>query len=54
MAAGLLASQFATLEPPGPDEHPITVGIDRPPERIADAIVAQVLAEGAPAPDAHA
>ena len=54
MAASLLASQFAILEPPGPDEHPITVGIDRPAEGIADAIVAHVQAEGAPASDARA
>lgn len=40
MAPGLLASQFAVLEPPGPDEHPITVGILEAPE----AVTAQILA----------
>lgn len=39
MPASLLASQFATLEPPGPDEHPITVGI----ERTVPAIVADIV-----------
>ncbi len=39
MPASLVESQFATLEPPGPDEHPITVGIERP----ADAIVADIV-----------
>ena len=45
MSPRLLESQFATLEPPGPDEHPITVGITEPPERIADRVVAQLAAE---------
>lgn len=45
MSPRLLDSQFATLEPPGPDEHPITVGITEPPERIADRVVAQLAAE---------
>ncbi|WP_245196904.1 MULTISPECIES: gluconokinase [Labrys] len=39
MPPSLLASQFATLEPPGPDEAPITVSIDAEP----DAIVADAL-----------
>ena len=38
MPTSLLDSQFAALEPPGPDEA-ITVDIDRPLEAIADAIV---------------
>ncbi|MCJ2139473.1 gluconokinase [Methylobacterium sp. E-066] len=46
MSPRLLDSQFATLEIPGPDEHPITVGIDAPPEAIVDSVVAQ-LAEDA-------
>jgi gluconokinase len=45
MSPRLLDSQFATLEAPGPDEHPITVGITEPPERIADRVVAQLAAE---------
>lgn len=38
MPAGLLDSQFAALEPPGPEEQPITVSIAGPPE----AIVAEI------------
>lgn len=40
MPPSLLASQFATLEPPGPDEGAVTVAIDQP----LAAIVAQVTA----------
>ena len=39
MSPHLLDSQFAILEAPGPDEHPITVGIDDTPEAIADRVV---------------
>ena len=39
MPASLLDSQFAALEPPGPEEHPIVVDIDRPITAIVDAIV---------------
>lgn len=39
MPAGLLASQFRTLEPPGPNEHPITVSIDGTVEAVVDAII---------------
>ncbi len=35
MPSSLLASQFATLEPLGADENPITVSIDQEPEEIA-------------------
>ncbi|KST58151.1 carbohydrate kinase [Methylobacterium sp. GXS13] len=45
MSPRLLDSQFATLEAPGPDEHPISVGIDAPPEVIADRVVAQLAEE---------
>ena len=38
MPASLLDSQFATLEPPGPDENPITVAIDQPVDRIVGQI----------------
>lgn len=40
MPPELLASQFAALEPPGPDEHPITAAIDQPLDRIVAAIAA--------------
>lgn len=39
MPPALLDSQFAALEPPGPDERPIVVSVDASPE----AIVASVL-----------
>ena len=39
MPAALLDSQFATLEEPGPDEHPIVVSIGPTPEAIVDAVV---------------
>ncbi|CAN7729008.1 gluconokinase [Bradyrhizobium sp. LjRoot220] len=42
MPPGLLASQFKTLEPPRPDERPITVSIDAPVEAIVDDIVSQL------------
>jgi gluconokinase len=42
MPPGLLASQFKTLEPPTPDEHPITVSIDATVDAIVDDIVAQL------------
>jgi gluconate kinase len=38
MPASLLGSQFAGLEPPGPDENPITVPIDQPVDQIARQI----------------
>ena len=40
MPPALLASQFAALEPPGPDEPAITVDIDQPFEAVIDAILA--------------
>ncbi|MBR1266703.1 gluconokinase [Bradyrhizobium sp. AUGA SZCCT0222] len=42
MPPGLLASQFRTLEPPKPDERPITVSIAAPIETIVDDIVRQL------------
>jgi gluconokinase len=39
MPPGLLASQFATLEPPLPDERALEVSIDDPVEAIVDNIV---------------
>jgi gluconate kinase len=38
MPASLLGSQFATLEPPGCDENPITVGVSQPIELIVERI----------------
>jgi gluconokinase len=42
MPAGLLASQFKTLEPPDPSEHPVTVSIDASVDAIVDDIVGQL------------
>jgi gluconokinase len=42
MPAGLLDSQFKTLEPPQADERPIAVSIDPPVETIVANIVAQL------------
>jgi gluconokinase len=42
MPPGLLASQFKTLEPPGPTENPVTVSIDAPVDRIIGDIVHQL------------
>jgi gluconokinase len=42
MPAGLLDSQFRTLQPPEADEHPITVSIDAPVETIVTNIVASL------------
>jgi len=42
MPLALLDSQFATLERPGVDERPVVVSIDGTPEKIADAIIAEL------------
>jgi gluconokinase len=42
MPAGLLDSQFATLEPPADSENPVTVSIDASVESIVDDIVHQL------------
>jgi gluconokinase len=42
MPPGLLASQFKTLEPPGANEHPVTVSIDATVETIVDDIIRQL------------
>ena len=44
MPPGLLKSQFATLEPPAPDEHAIVVPIDRSVASIVAAILEQLRA----------
>jgi gluconokinase len=52
MPPGLLASQFKTLEPPDPSEHPVTVSIDASVDAIVDDIVGQLglsAADGKPA-----
>src|SRR3954466_4317931 len=38
MPPTLLDSQFKALQPPGPDEHPVTVSIDASVEAIVDDI----------------
>jgi carbohydrate kinase (thermoresistant glucokinase family) len=40
--AKLLASQFADLEEPGPDEEPIVVDIAETPEAVAKAVIDQL------------
>ncbi len=39
MPPALLDSQFNILQPPGPDEHPVTVSIDAPVEAIVHDIM---------------
>ena len=39
MPPALLDSQFATLEEPGEDEHPIVVSIEPPPAVVIDEVV---------------
>lgn len=39
MPSKLLESQFATLEPPVPDENPVTVSVAPAPDAIIDAVV---------------
>lgn len=42
LPAGLLASQFAALEEPTADEHPIVVSIDRRPREIFDELMSMI------------
>jgi gluconokinase len=42
MPPGLLTSQFATLQPPEANEHPVTVSIDAKVETIIDDIMRQL------------
>ena len=42
MPASLLDSQFASLEPPEPDEEAITVDIDQPLDRLVEDILRQM------------
>ncbi len=46
MPASLIDSQFAALEPPGPDENAVTVDIDRPLERIVSDIATHLEESG--------
>ena len=46
MPPSLLASQFADLEPPGPDEHPLVVDIDQPIAAQVDDILRLLRLEG--------
>ena len=42
MPASLLASQFATLEPPGTDENALTLPVEATPAELVDGIVARL------------
>ena len=44
MPPGLLDSQFAALQPPGPDESPITIDIDASAEELVTRILAALAA----------
>ncbi len=46
MPSALLASQFAALEPPGPDENAVSVDIDQPLDAVVDSIVTQLRGMG--------
>ena len=43
MPASLLESQLATLEPPDPDEHALTVAMDAPVETVVERIAASLV-----------
>ncbi len=47
MPPALLDSQFATLEEPGVDEHPIVVSIVPSADAIIDEVVRQLKERGA-------
>ena len=51
MPPALLDSQFAALEPPGPDEDPITISVDRPVAAIVDVLVIALSRPNATMPD---
>ena len=42
MPPSLLDSQFADLQEPGENEHPIVVSIEAPPRDIVEAVVAKL------------
>src|SRR5262245_11918838 len=43
MPPGLLKSQFAALEEPGPEEKPIIVEVDRSPEEIVEKVSSEIV-----------
>ncbi len=45
MPASLLESQLAILEPPGPDEHALTVAMDAPIETVVERMAAALIAQ---------
>lgn len=45
MPASLLESQLQTLEPPGPDEHALTVAADAPVETVVERIAASLTSQ---------
>ena len=47
MPGSLLKSQFATLEPPAPDENAVAVPIEAEPEAIAQAALHKLYSSGA-------
>jgi gluconokinase len=49
MPPTLLESQFAALEEPTPEERPIVVPIQEPPQRLAERIIAELGLDRAPA-----
>ncbi|MFF3458872.1 gluconokinase, GntK/IdnK-type [Streptomyces sp. NPDC002730] len=48
--AGLLDSQFADLQEPEPDEHPLVVEIDQRPEAVVEAVISLLRADTASVP----
>jgi gluconate kinase len=51
MPASLLASQFAALEEPAPEERAITIWVGRPPVVLVNEIVAELVRQsGGPEP----
>jgi len=46
MPPALLASQFAALQEPGPDEHPIVVSVAALPAAVVDAVIAAMQERG--------
>ncbi len=42
MPSSLIESQFATLEEPGADEHPLVVSVDQRPGEIVAQIIAEI------------
>lgn len=53
MPVALLDSQFATLEPPGPDENAVSLSIDHDPETIIRAGCAAIRAGVGPTGGTH-